>query len=208
MTAIADLENIIEQIAQRVVRRWAPAHRFGIVSNYDPSGPAVKVQLPDDLDANGNPQLSPWMPIIMPSAGPGAGDIAAPQIGSQAIILEMGWGADKFQFMLGTVRPSTDALPPQPLPPSGPPLPAGAPENERWIVHPQGQSVMLRNDGTVLAGKTLGTYQRLATEQFVLDVFNNHTHGNVQTGSGVSGPPQSPVASGSTTAMTATLKAN
>ena len=210
---IHNLMNIIQREVQRVARRMMPGIRFGIVDKYDPTSGAVQVQFPDDPDpVTGAPTVSPWMPIIMPSAGPGAGDIAAPPLGSQAIILSIAWGSDRYMFMLGTVRAVTDTMPPQPQPdpPPDPPLPNGPPSGERWITHPNGQSIMLRNDGTVLVGQNTGAFQRLATEEFVLSVFNNHTHKH-RPGSDPlteTEAPTNPVPSGSTTAMTATAKAN
>jgi hypothetical protein len=73
-----------------------------------------------------------------------------------------------------------------------------------------GQSVMMRNDGTILAGQNTGAFQRLATEEFVLMVFNQHQHDyipgdNTPTQTGV---PTMLVPSDSTTSLTATIKGN
>ena len=208
-----DFLNIIQREVARVAARMMPQIRFGIVQQYNPGVGAVQVIFPDDPDPDtGAPTLSPWMPIIMPSAGPGAGDVAAPPLGSQAIIISIAWGSDRHMFMLGTVRALTDTMPPQPQPdpPVDPPLPPGAPSGERWIIAPGGHGMMLRNDGTVLVGQNTGTYQRLATEEFVLSVFNNHNH-NYLPGSGTmttTSAPTAPVPTNSTTAMTAAAKGN
>lgn len=177
MMWLENLMNLVRREAKRVALRNTPSFRFGLVQHYNPTTGAVQVTFPEDLDpTTGQPTLSPWMPIIMPSAGPGAGDIAAPPINSQAIILSASWGDQRFMFMLGTVRAVTDTMPSQPLPESGPPLPPGPPGGERWITHPSGTSMMLRNDGTLLAGANEGAFKRLATEDFVLNIFNNHNH--------------------------------
>jgi len=201
-----ELLDLIRREAERAVRKFAPGHRFGIVSNYNPAGPSVRVNFLDDLDENGQPTLSPWMPIIEPSAGAGSGDIAAPQLGSQAVVIHFGYGDQRFTFMLGTVRSSLDPVPPEPGTDT---TPAGAPEKERWIVHPSGTALLLRNDGTVLTGALGGTFKRLATEDFVLNVYNDHTH-QYSPGDGTptqTAGPNTTVASGDTTNLTAQLKA-
>jgi hypothetical protein len=206
---LEDWKNEILREVRREIRLTGVGIRFGIVQQYDPSGPTVRLQYLDTPDANGQPTLSTPMPIIVPSAGPGSGVIAAPAIGTQAIVLQIGAGAEQIQFMLGVVRPTaTQPAPYQSEPAGGAPPPTGAPEQETWMVHPNGNAVKMSNDGHIYAGAQFGTFQRMATEAFVLSVFNNHTHEYIP-GSGTPAQtmaPNAPVPSGSTTAMTVQFK--
>jgi hypothetical protein len=201
-----DITAMVKREVRAVIRQHMPGHRFGLVQQYNPTTHQVQVIFPEDLDANGNPQLSPWMPIIAPASSAGAGDVQAPQMGSQAIVLHFGYGADRFTFMLGTVRAATDTVPVMPAP-SGSPPNVGTPEGDRAIVHPTGgQGIYLRGDGIVLAGASDGTFQRMATEAFVLNIFNNHTHGGVQSGGSTTTAPTTTVSNTDTTNLTAQLK--
>jgi hypothetical protein len=207
------IQNFIAREVERICKRNAPHIRFGIVDSFNPAGPAVRIKFPDDLDADGNPTLSPWMPVIEPAAGPGSGDLSPPTIGAQAVVFHIGWGAERWTFMMGTVRSSQDAVPAAPNPPTdgSPPPPPGAPAGDRWIVHPAGQGIYLRADGTALIGTGNGHFLRLATEDFVLNKFNMHSH-PYQPGDGTmtqTGAPNLTVpASGDTTDLTASIKGN
>jgi hypothetical protein len=206
--SIIDLQNMIRREAEIAVQKYAPAHRFGIVSQYNPAGHQVRVTFPEDLDANGNPQLSPWMPIVSPAASGDAGDVAAPLMGSQAMVIHFGYGADRFTFMLGTVRSAVDAVPSMP----GAAANSGIPEGSRAIVHPLGgQGIYLAADGSVSVGLPGGTFKRLATEDFVLNSYNSHTHQiqNVASGSATltTQAPAVQISTGDTTDLTVNLKA-
>ena len=206
---VEKLLNIIRREAESAARRHAMGWRFGIVQQYDPAGPAVRVSFPEDLDDTGQPTLSPWMPIVLPSAGPNAGACDAPDIGSQAFILHRGHGHERETFMLGTVRSSSDPAPADPAAEGQPAPRPGTPAGEKWMVHSSGSFLKVR-PGQVQAGANGAAFQRLATEQFVLDVFNKHTHPYFPGNGGVTQtqPPKQQVADGDDANLTAQLKAN
>ncbi len=208
MNMSADLLDMIRREAENAVQQWAPGHRFGIVSQYNPVGHQVRVTFPEDLDENGNPKLSPWMPIVAPAASGAAGDVAAPLMGSQAMIVHFGYGADRFTFMLGTVRGTPDVVPSMP----GASASSGIPEGNRAIVHPLGgQGIYLAADGSVLIGLPNGTFKRLATEDFVLNKYNSHQHQipNVASGGATltTTAPTVQISTGDTDDLTVNLKA-
>ena len=178
---IEKLLNLFRREAESATRRHGMGWRFGIVQQYDPAGPAVRVSFPDDLDETGQPSLSTWMPIILSAAGPNAGVCAAPTIGTQAIILHRGHGHERETFMLGVVRSSADPAPSDPTMPGQAPPQPGTPEGEWWLVHRSGTFLKFK-DGHIESGG--GTWKHTGDIQATGSVSAG---GNTAASAGASG---------------------
>ena len=187
---IGPLQNAIRLQAMRAMSGQADT-RVGLVTNFDPNIWAVRVALqPDGF-------LSGWLPVASPWIGNGWGLFAAPGLGDM-VAVEFFGGDLEAGFVQGRMFNDLD----RPLP-----VPAG----ELWIVHASGAFFKLLNSGAATlndghgASVTLngngtissaGTWNHAGTFTATTDVIGggkslaNHKHTGVQTGGGVSGPPQ------------------
>ena len=60
---------------------------IGFVDSYDPAAHAVKVKYPTELDVNGNPKISGWIPIsTQGGSNLGSSWVIGPSIGDQALV--------------------------------------------------------------------------------------------------------------------------
>jgi hypothetical protein len=195
MRGIEDFLNVIRREANAAVKRRIRSPRHGIVSAYNPARPAVKVKFTEDLDADGNPKETGWIPIAVASAGAGWGIMFAPHLG-QHVTVDYANDESNSPFLRNALH--SDAEPG-----------IGAPEGEYWMVHQSGTVLKMTATGTVLIGAGAGTFQRLATEHFVLQVYDNHTHPYIPGSNPVANTdvPNQQVSSGDTTNLTAQLKA-
>lgn len=171
--------------------------RFGIVSSVDPNSYTARVMLqPENV-------LTGWLPVLSPWSGAGWGMVCPPSPGDQVLVLPQDGDAEHGVI----VGRSFSATAQPPTGPNGP-----APSGELWLQHASGSVVRLGNDGTVTinaqgmlsiagtskvavaaseidldaaavrGGNVAGSMQRLATESFVLSLFNTHTHADAQGG--------------------------
>lgn len=190
------LSNVMRAQAALVAQGRVPG-RLGVVSAYDPSTYSVKVQFPEDDAGNGAPETG-WIPLGALSVGSGWGILAGPVIGDQIKVEYQGGDRDAGVAALRLF----DNQSPPPAVPSG----------EIWAVHKSGAFFKLTNDGkaTVSDGhgasvalngdgtiSSAGTWTHNGNVSFNGQVSANghriddtHKHTSVQTGSGVSGPPQ------------------
>lgn len=190
------LSNVMRAQAALVAQGRATG-RLGVVSAYDPGTYSVKVQFPEDDAGNGAPETG-WIPLGALSVGNGWGVLAPPLIGDQIKVEYQGGDRDAG---VAALRLFDNQSPP-------PSVPSG----EIWAVHKNGAffkltndgkatfsdghgaSVALNGDGTITSA---GTWTHNGNVSFNGQVSANghriddtHKHTNVQTGSGVSGPPQ------------------
>jgi len=78
-----ELVNLIRREVERGLLRRA-REAVGIVDSYDPNEHAVKVKLDTDLDDDGNPRISGWLPLRTNSASKsGISFVVGPQPGDQ-----------------------------------------------------------------------------------------------------------------------------
>lgn len=171
--------------------------RFGIVTSVDPAGYTARVSLqPEGV-------LTGWLPILSPWIGAGWGIVCPPSPGDQVLVLPQEGDAEH-----GVIVGRNYSDRQRPASGSNGPVPAG----ELHIVHATGTRLRLGNDGsvaidaqgavtvnatrsvqikapeidlaaaTVKGGDLSGAVQRLATEAFVLGLFNTHTHPDAQGG--------------------------
>jgi hypothetical protein len=196
MSAEQDLLNLVRREAERAVEARIKPPRHGIVSSYDPSTFTVKVTFPEDLDTSGKPKITGWLPLSTQSAGNGWGICFAPALGAQVGVHFAEDDPDS-GFVSHHIF-------------SGPDQPLGTPEGELWMQHQTGTCIKMTGAGEILAGMADGTFQRLATERFVLDIFNAHSHGYLP-GTGTltqtTAPNLTVPGTGDTTHLTAQLKA-
>jgi phage baseplate assembly protein V len=175
----------VRQEAGRVMPKIAKA---GIVSSYNPDSYTARVLLqPEGLDTG-------WIPIASQWIGNGWGLMVPPTPGDQVEVVfsdgNLGNGV-----IVGRLF-SDKQLPPK------------VDSGELWLVHQTGSAFKLTNDGKVLLhgndevavdstvgvhlGDTGGALRKLIDER-LKQVFDAHTHTGVQTGSGTSGPPTTPL---------------
>lgn len=171
--------------------------RFGVVTSVDPGSYTARVTLqPEGV-------LTGWLPILSPWTGTGWGIVCPPTPGDQVLVLPQEGDAEH-GVIVG--RNFSDRQRP-PVGDAGP-VPAG----ELHIVHATGTRLRLGNDGsvtiaaqgsvtinatqplrieapeidlaaaTVKGGDLSAATQRLATEEFVLGLFNAHTHPDAHGG--------------------------
>lgn len=135
MNGIDDLMNMVRREARRVAADLIQSSRHGIVTSYNPAGPAVIVQYQEDLDYDGNPKDSGWVPWSCGSAGSGWTACFAPAIGMQATVNFAG-GDGNSPYATGALHSQT-----QP--------PPGVPEGEMWLFHKTGVYIKLTSVGEI-----------------------------------------------------------
>jgi hypothetical protein len=178
--------------------------RWGVVQSFNPANYTAKVTLqPEGV-------LTGWLPIVTPTFGAGWGVVSPLQPGQQVLVVPDTGDHDNGVILGGTWNTSSTV-------PKTPNTLGGQPTNlqpgEFAFVSPQGSFLRFCPDGSVLIAATaiytLGaassTPLRLATENFVLDVYNNHTHPGVEAGSASTGVPNQQATSSD---LTANLKAS
>jgi phage baseplate assembly protein gpV len=178
--------------------------RWGVVQSFNPANYTAKVTLqPEGV-------LTGWLPIVTPTFGAGWGVVSPLQPGQQVLVVPDTGDHDNGVILGGTWNTSSTV-------PKIPAAPGGATTNlqsgEWAFVSPAGSFIRFCADGSVLINATaiytLGsgsaTPLRLATENFVLDVYNNHTHPGVEAGSASTGVPNQQATSSD---LTANLKAS
>lgn len=185
--------------------------RKGLISAYDPSNYAVKVQLMPEGAETG------WLPLASPWVGNGWGIVAGPSIGDMVDVhFQEGSpdaGSASLRYYNDEDRP-----------------PGACPSGEFWLAHSSGSLLKFHNDGSVemhaalainssaplwthtgpvvvhglitgdgglvMAGGSGAAVQVNGSLTTTGDVtagsisLDNHGHTNVQPGSGVSGPPE------------------
>ncbi len=73
-------------IVRREIARFQTRHNrkmVGFIDSYNPNDHTAKVKYPTELDANGNPRISGWIPFQAQAGGAGASWIIGPAIGDQ-----------------------------------------------------------------------------------------------------------------------------
>jgi Type VI secretion system/phage-baseplate injector OB domain/GpV Apex motif len=185
--------------------------RWGIVQSFDPTRYMARITLqPENV-------LTGWLPIVSPTYGPGWGVVSPLEPGQQVLCIPDNGDHDNPCILGGTWN--TQATVPK-IPSSITGQPNNLQSGEWAFVSPQGSYLRFCADGSVLLSATalymlaqtiysLGsgssTPQRLATETFVLDVYNNHTHGGIQPGGGNTAVPNQQAGSSD---LTTNLKAS
>lgn len=203
-----ELQNAMR--AQAMLATQDRAHtRLGIVSGYDPNSYSVKVQFPPDTSETG------WIPLGALSVGSGWGIYAAPVVGDQISVTFQ--GGDRDAGVAG-LRLFDNQSPPLSVP-SGEIWSvhkSGAffkltNDGKARFDDGKGGSVSLNADGTVTSTGTwthqgdMTVTQGLTVQQDATvngstsvkditsnghDISSTHVHTGVQTGGGISGPPQ------------------
>ena len=174
------------------------ASRLGLVTAYDPGTYSVKVQFQPDMAETG------WIPLGALATGPGYGIYAAPVIGEQIVVAFQDGDRDAG---VAEQRFFDNDNPPAPVP-----------SGEIWILHKTGAFFKLTNDGKASFSDAHGATVALNGDGTISSTGTwTHTggfnvHGNqahtgsitsngkhvddtlrvtgMQTGGGVSGPPQ------------------
>jgi len=181
--------------------RFGVSSARGVVTSYDPTRYAAKVQIMPEAavpEEAGEVVESGWIPITTAWSGNGWGMFCPPSPGDQVTVefIEGDTGAAEIVgrvFDLGH-------------------LPLNVPSGEFWLVHSSGTFLKLTNDGKasinssaeIDLGNLVDAVQTLCTAAFA-SWAQNHVHGNVQNGGGQTSPPTtSPPANG----LTSVLKAN
>lgn len=70
-------------ILQTAARGTQPASMIGVIDGYDASTHTVKVRFPTEIDDNGAPRLTGWIPIRTAAGGSAAHIVVGPAIGDQ-----------------------------------------------------------------------------------------------------------------------------
>lgn len=82
---MVDWANFIRAEIARFVSRHNRG-MVGFIDAYDPQDHTAKVKFPTELDANGQPRISGWLPIQAQAGGAGASWIIGPQVGDQCTV--------------------------------------------------------------------------------------------------------------------------
>jgi hypothetical protein len=164
-----ELVHLIRHIAGQAAHTHRP-FIYGHIANYDPAAHKVRCIVPSMQDEEGNPLLSPWMPIGSPWAGAGYGiqivymggaTIQNPTAGEQVMIgrFDQGWGvtAAPCMFFNNSHRPPATNLP------EG--APAAAP-GDIFISNPS---------GTLLRFHPNGDLEAYCTGNLITNVSGNAT---------------------------------
>ena len=180
--------HLVKHAAGQQQQDYRPFMR-GIIQSYDPSTQRVKVTIPCLADENGNPTLSPWMPLGSPWAGNGFGMQVAPLGGEEVIVdlIERGRGVTACAYMVF----NNTHLPPQ----------QGLSGGEAIIQHSSGSFVRFFADGSVFihAVKTYawdvdGYGQSVTSGGGGNYTVNNYTQGAIVTTNNLNiNPPEIPV---------------
>ncbi|MCB8874775.1 phage baseplate assembly protein V [Acidisoma silvae] len=163
--------------------------RCGLVQSVDPTSYCVKVTLqPEGV-------LTGWLPVCSQWAGGGWGIVALPSPGQQVVVLAQE-GHAEHGIVLGTLF-SLQAMPPN------------APVGEFWLVHATGSYLKLLNDGSIegkatvwnllgpvniqgdvtVSGDITDKSGAHGSLQQLRQIYDEHTHPDVQNGSGNTGLP-------------------
>lgn len=129
------LLNIIRREVESIVRRFYQPSRVGVIAAYNPAGPSVQVQFPEDLDYDGNPKVTGWIPWQVGSAGSGWTATFAPALGMQAAVHFVN-GESNSAYATGALHSQQ-----QPSP--------GVPEGEMWLLHKSGVFIKLTGVGEI-----------------------------------------------------------
>ena len=192
---IGPLQNAMRLQAMRVQATQADT-RVGIVSSYDPSIFAVRVQVqPENM-------LTGWLPLASPWIGNGWGMFAAPSVGDMVAVHFFGSDLEA-GFVEGRLYNDVDR-------------PVAVPGGELWIQHASGQFVKLLASGALALsdghGATVtlngnGTISSTGTWSHTGDItltgtltgatdvigggksLKTHVHTGVSTGSSNTGTP-------------------
>ena len=149
MNGIEDLKNAMRLEAQRSAGRLAMP-RVGIISGYDNSNGVhnVKVQYPEDTDANGNPLETGWIPNAPIWSGGGWGLYVGPVMGQQVVVSFIA-GSPNHGYVSHHL-PSRQATAPQ------------VPSGEFWLVHSSGSSIKIVTSGAINLQDAQGSQVNLA----------------------------------------------
>lgn len=179
-----DLLNHSRRVAEEAIGQRSVT-RSAIVDGYDPSNYAIRVRLqPEDI-------LSDWIALKSPWIGNGWGIFAPPSIGDEIEVtfseIDGGVGTAGWRVFNDEDRP------------------LAVESGEFWLVHKDGTSFKLTNDGAATLDDGHGAMIRLKGDGTIESAGNwthsgtftangisltEHTHTGVQTGSGSSGGPQ------------------
>lgn len=160
-------------LIRHVVAQAQHAHRpfiFGHIASYDPAGHRVRCIIPSMQDDQGQPLLSPWMPMGTLSAGPGYGiqvvyrggaTIENPTGGEQVLIgrFDQAYGvtaAPALHYNNNSLPPATN-------------LPSGAPPAS------PGDILVSNPSGTLLRVHANGDYEVWGTGNLIATVAGNAT---------------------------------
>jgi uncharacterized protein involved in type VI secretion and phage assembly len=126
-------------------------------------------------------KLSNWVPIGSAWTGNGWGLHMAPVIGAQ-VVVSYHDGDSNVGFVSHQLFSQADN-------------PLSVPSGDMWLQHKNGNAFKLHSDGlvelvsgNVQIGTSGATFHQLVHDSMV-ELFNNHTHSNVEAGESNSGPP-------------------
>lgn len=77
--------NLIHREIERANRTVSKSHA-GVIDSYDPQNHAVKVKFMTELDDEGNPKISGWIPLGVQSGGANTSWVIGPTPGDQAVV--------------------------------------------------------------------------------------------------------------------------
>jgi hypothetical protein len=119
-------DQLVHMMRQAVTQPEPTPFRYGHIASYDPSTHRVRCIIPSLTDEDGNPTLSPWMPMGTMSAGNGYGvqviyqggaTVDNPTAGEQVLIAtfdrQRGVSAVPCMFYGGGISPPNVDLPQQ-----------------------------------------------------------------------------------------------
>jgi len=168
------MRDLIQREVERALRRrgWP---RIGLVDSYDATRHAVKVIFQDE------DKLSGWVPVGSAWTGNGWGLHMAPVIGAQ-VVVSYHDGDTNTGFVSHQLFSRVD-------------VPLSVPSGDMWLQHQNGSALKLHASGLVelisgniQLGQSGATFHQLVHDAFVT-LFNEHTHSDVQPGSGTTGAP-------------------
>ncbi|HYA07477.1 MAG TPA: phage baseplate assembly protein V [Xanthobacteraceae bacterium] len=76
-------------IIRREIARFQTRHNrkmVGFIDSYNPNDHTAKVKFPTELDVDGNPRITGWMPFQAQAGGAGASWVIGPAIGDQCTV--------------------------------------------------------------------------------------------------------------------------
>lgn len=76
-------------IIRREVQRFQAMHnreQVGLIDSYRADDHTAKVKFLTEVDVNGNPRITGWLPFKVAAGGQGASWVIAPQVGDQCVV--------------------------------------------------------------------------------------------------------------------------
>lgn len=105
--------NFILNLVRGEIERYQSRHNrkmVGLIDSYNAADHTAKVKFPTELDANGNPRITGWIPIQTQSAGAGTSWVFGPVVGDQCTV-EYLEGDSESGHVTGFLHNTTDTPP-------------------------------------------------------------------------------------------------